>query len=383
MALIGFWIVAGALTAAVVLVLRRALATGMAADGEQEPARRIYRDQLSEIDADLARGLITAADAASARLEIQRRLLATDGGLERAAAADGPRSTALPPRVGLGLSAALPIAAIGLYMVVGSPGAGDHPFADQADRVAEARSMAALVSNVEARLKEAPDDGRGWDVIAPFYLRQERFADAIVAYGNAIRLQGETAQRLMGLGEAHIFNAQGQVGPEARQILARARDLAPDAIEPRLWLTIAKEQDGKLAEAVQEYRAMLAGGAPDAPWREAVSERAQLVEGIMKAGPRPGPVAKGPTLDDVTAAKALSPDQRQQMIEQMVSGLATRLQADGRDAEGWQKLVRAYVVLGRRDDALKALANARTALAGDAAGLGGINALAQSLGLGS
>ena len=71
------------------------------------------------------------------------------------------------------------------------------------------------------------------------------------------------------------------------------------------------------------------------------------------------------------------------MIRQMVEGLAARLKADGKDLAGWQRLLRAYAILGEKDAAMRALAEARNAFAGDSASLSQLDALAASLGLGS
>ena len=78
-----------------------------------------------------------------------------------------------------------------------------------------------------------------------------------------------------------------------------------------------------------------------------------------------------------------SRDERQKVINEMVEGLAVRLEKDGKDLEGWMRLVRAYSVLGRTSEASAALAGARSNFAGDERSLAQLNALAQSLGIGS
>ena len=93
--------------------------------------------------------------------------------------------------------------------------------------------------------------------------------------------------------------------------------------------------------------------------------------------------AKGPTAGDVAAAADMSPEARQQRIAGMVGNLHARLKADGRDAAGWQRLLRAYAVLGDLPKANAALGEARRALAEDKAGLGAVDALAREMGLGS
>ena len=79
----------------------------------------------------------------------------------------------------------------------------------------------------------------------------------------------------------------------------------------------------------------------------------------------------------------MNPEERQAFIGRMVDGLAARLKTDGTDAAGWLKLIRAYQVLGRRDDANKALSDARVGLKSDKAGLARVEDLARQLGLGS
>ena len=60
------------------------------------------------------------------------------------------------------------------------------------------------MAQVEAHLESNPDDGRGWEVVAPVYLRLGRFEDAVKARRNALRLIGANADREADLGEALI-----------------------------------------------------------------------------------------------------------------------------------------------------------------------------------
>ena len=133
---------------------------------------------------------------------------------------------------------------------------------------------------------------------------------------------------------------------------------------------------------------MLATAAADAPWRKLAEQRlaedeAKLAGKAVPAGPQaaPGTAPQGPSPDDVAAAQNMSPADRQAMIETMVQGLANRLDQKGDDLAGWLKLVRAYTVLDRKDDALKALEKAKTQFSGNAAALRQLDALAAELGL--
>ena len=91
------------------------------------------------------------------------------------------------------------------------------------------------------------------------------------------------------------------------------------------------------------------------------------------------PSAPGPSAEDVAAAEKMDPQDRAAMIRGMVERLAERLRSDGSDVEGWLRLVRAYTVLGDRDRAISAVADARRALGHDADKLRRIDALAKEL----
>jgi cytochrome c-type biogenesis protein CcmH len=99
-----------------------------------------------------------------------------------------------------------------------------------------------------------------------------------------------------------------------------------------------------------------------------------------KSGTAAGP---GPTTEDMKAAAGMSAADRETMIRGMVGRLATRLAQNGQDVDGWLRLMRAYTVLGERDRARGATADARKAMAGDDGGLRRINDLAKELGLDS
>jgi cytochrome c-type biogenesis protein CcmH len=83
----------------------------------------------------------------------------------------------------------------------------------------------------------------------------------------------------------------------------------------------------------------------------------------------------------MAAADAMAPDQRNSMINNMVAGLAERLKKDGSDLDGWQRLLRSYVVLGDKDKARAALADARRALSADADKLRQLDEFAKGLGI--
>lgn len=358
----------------------------------------VYRDQLSELDADAQRGLIAPDEAQAARAEVARRLIAAEAARAAAASATataaGPShaATALPHRFASILALGVPLAALLVYLAVGSPTVPGQPLAARQDPakgpapVKTSDDIGRLIAAVEARLRAHPEDGQGWDVIAPIYLRQGRYTEAADAFGRALRLLGENTKRLAGFAEASVLASDGIVTEEARKAYETLTRLAPERIEPRFWLTLAKEQDGQLQEALAGYEKMLADGPPDATWRPLVVERVRLVNERLgrKLPPAPAPVTAppaGPTGADIAAIERLPPAERLKMIEGMVEGLAAKLARNGRDLDGWQRLIRAYTVLGRKQDAVAALGTARGHFAGEPQSLATLGALARTLGL--
>src|ERR1043166_1624877 len=318
----------------------------------------VYRDQLSELERDRSAGLIGRAEADAARVEISRRLLAAadaQGQAQSASAAPWRRRF-----IAVAALVALPLGAVALYLALGFPGLPDQPLAARAVGP-ENRSIAALVAQVEDRLERNPQDGRGWEVIGPVYMRLGRFEDAVKARRNAVRLLGASATREGDLGEALVAAANGVVTAEAKAAFDRA--LALDERDPRakFFAGLAAQQDGKHAEAAAIWNDLLAHAPPDAPWANVVR---QSLARLGNAAPEP--TAPGPSAADGAAAAGLAPDARIQMVRGMVERLAERLTRDGSDLDGWVRLVRAYLVLGEHERARDAAADARRALAADA-----------------
>jgi cytochrome c-type biogenesis protein CcmH len=329
----------------------------------------VYRDQLAEIDRDLAGGLIGASEAEAARVEIARRLLA---------ASDRQRDLPAPTDARLRRVAAVvallgvPLAAVALYLPLGSPQLGDFPLAARARAPDAAQPLDNLVAQVEAHLEKNPTDGRGWSVLAPVLAQMGRFDDAVRAYRSAIAYGGDSGERRADLGEAMMAAAGGVVTSEAKAEFERAVALNADEIKASYFLGVAAEQDGRNDVAASIWKAMLAKAPADAPWRPLLQAALSRVGGVA-----------APALSDDTmaAAKDMNEADRGAMIRGMVERLATRLKQNGDDVEGWLRLVRAYMVMGERDKAVSALTDARQAVANNAERLKQLNEGLKNLGL--
>jgi cytochrome c-type biogenesis protein CcmH len=373
------WIVMAVLTAAASLSVLVPLYRARAAAGPANHALAIYRDQLGELDRDVERGLIGATEATAARTEIARRLLKADEAGDGAADVPAPAAGVSFRLAALAAIVAVPAAAIGLYLYLGSPDMPDMPLQARLVAPPEQQDIAALVARVETHLAANPEDGRGWELLGPVYQRLGRNEDAQRAFANALRLLGSTAEREASLGEAISRANGGVVTAEARAAFERALALDSKSLPARFFLALAMTQEGRKDEALAAWRSLLADAPPGgAPWAEVARQAVAELEGA------PAPVATappGPTAGDVEAAAGMSEEDRMAMIGGMVDSLSARLAENGADADGWARLIRSYMVLGRKDDATAALGRARTALAGDAAKLAVVENEAKARGL--
>jgi cytochrome c-type biogenesis protein CcmH len=351
-----FWVIAALLTLGASLAVLLPLAgrtTARAADGAHD--LEVYRDQLKELDRDAARGLIQPAEAGEARAEIARRILKAD----KAAAAG---TTVSPGRGARAIGAiavlAVPLVSWGIYVAIGSPDLPSQPLAARLEKNPADSTVDELVARAESHLAANPDDGRGWDVLAPIYVRLGRYGEAVTAYRNAIRLDGASGVRESGLGEAIAGVAGGMITADAQAAFSRALELEPGQPKASFYLASALAQEGKIAEAAVAWQAMLTVLPPDSPWRGAIEQAVGEANSRLAAAGN----GAGPTQDQIDEAAGMSADDRNAMIETMVAGLDERLRQNPRDLEGWTRLVRSYHVLGRTDAARDALKRGMAAL---------------------
>jgi cytochrome c-type biogenesis protein CcmH len=365
------WVVFAALTGFAVLsvLLPLARARGRAA---AVPAvdRALYDATIAGIDRDLERGLTTVEDASAARTEAARRLLAAAPSGEGVAHSRWARRAAAVIALVF-----IPGLTLGLYAYTGASDYPDQPLEARLKSPVTGNDINVALARIEQHLADEPGDARGWEIVAPVYLRLGRPRDAARAWQQVIKLNGVTADRASSFGEALVYAEDGKVTPLARAAFESA--LKADEKEPRarFFLGVAAEQDGDVARAVEIWTRLLNDSPADAPFAPAVRER------IQSLGSAP-PAASGPNSPAGAAIAALPPEDQQKFIRGMVAQLAERLAHDGGDSEGWLRLVRAYSVLGDADKARAAMADARKALDGNTAALGQLDTLARELGLG-
>lgn len=294
------------------------------------------------------------------------------------------------------------MAAIALVLLlVRAPSASPPADASGAAPVAGAAAQSlddvdTMISRLADRLAKNPNDGAGFRMLGWSYLMTGHPDRAIEPYKKALALLPKDAAVHAGYGEALTGVAKGRVTGEAKARFEQALSLDPAEPRSRYFMGLWQAQNGQERQALDAWIALANSGPQDAPWqadvRRHITETAGKlgidVSGRLKqASLAPGVAGPSgvepPPLDPsaMQAGSALPPEDRQRMIDGMVEGLASKLKANPRDADGWARLLRSRMVLGQRDQAARDLATARKALAGDAAALSKVNAAATENGV--
>ena len=379
-----FWLICAAVTLVTVALLLWPLLRARAAGRDEDEPRglAVYRDQLQEVERDRARGLLDEEQAAAARLEVERRLLAiTETEAARPAGSGIGSARALAVAVGL----LVPLVTLGLYVGLGSPGLPGEPFVER-QGVAPPRDIAEMAESLANRLARGGGSAEDWSLLARTYAQLDRMGPAAEAAGQAIRLGMDDAETHSFRGEMLTAAAGGTVTEAARQAFAQALERDPGNPRALYYAGLALAQDDQLEPALEIWTTLAEASSPDAPWLHLLRQQIRRVAGDLGVEPpaiagdlgveppaiaamdapalppagstAPGQTAPGPTAEDVAAAQDMSDEDRMAFIRSMVERLAERLEGSPEDLDGWLRLSRAYLVLQEPDKASAALARA-------------------------
>ncbi len=409
-----FWIVALALAAVSALLIVLALLRG---GGQAVEAAdydlKVYRDQLREVEKDVARRVLSPEEAERATIEISRRILEADQARTAiGTAAEQPRGVTL----GAGAAVALAVVAGSalLYREIGAPNYPDLPleariaFAEErrasrpgqeeveetlgtpAPRTDVEPAYLQLIERLRATVSERQDDPQGLMLLARNEAALGNFAAAHAAQARLIGVKGEgaTAADFADLADMLILAAGGYVSPEAEAAISEALRRDPQNGTARYYAGLLYAQIGRPDRAFRFWVQLLRESPPSAPWvppiREQIEEIAELAGQhrftLPPASAESAP-APGPTAEQVEAAEDMDPEARMEMIRGMVAGLAERLATEGGGPEDWARLIRAYGVLGEADKVLPILTEARQVFAADADALAEVEAAARDAGI--
>ena len=280
-----FWAIGGALAAlALWLVLRPLLARRERASVSRRAANiAIYRDQVRELDADLAAGKLAQADHERARTELESRMLEDVEATEDAVPRRGGRGVAV--LVGV----AVPACALAVYVLIGSPNAVDS----RADAHAlSAGQIEDMVGRLAARLRENPEDADGWKMLGRSYTVLGRFPEAVDAYSKAAVRAPRDAQLLADFADALAMTRGEKLQGEPEQLIRRALEIDPENLKAlALAGTVAFDRKDYKA-AADTWQRMLPLVPPDSEDARTVRENVEEARKLAGAGP----VAKHPGL---------------------------------------------------------------------------------------
>jgi cytochrome c-type biogenesis protein CcmH len=271
-----FALIAALTTAAVLTVVLSPLLT------EARPARTrsrldlaIYRDRLEGIERNRTRGLVKPGDADAARLEIERRILASGF------ASDAPGPS--PPRKRLAAMLALGVAAgaFGLYVQIGLPGLPDLPFAGRAPEEAQQASAQNMIDSLTAGLQANPDDADSWVMLGRAYAAMGDDGKSADAYEHARNLRPEDQSIALAEAEALLSDRQPEE-PLSDRVLALLKSVQladPDQPLALWYLGYDAAQHGRYDEARQDWNHLLQEMPSDAPERKTVNAALAAIAG--------------------------------------------------------------------------------------------------------
>ncbi|MEE2745415.1 MAG: c-type cytochrome biogenesis protein CcmI [Pseudomonadota bacterium] len=354
----------------------------------QNPEKLVYQDQLLEINQDLDSGRLSQQEANLAASEIKRRIKRFEGlGSEKDLVVSKTKvglSTVSSLVVILFLSSTL------IYSHLGSPQKKDLPFnsriiskknpIDKDGLESQSPELSRLADKLATKLKTNPGDINGWMLLGRTYITLGRWDDASKAFAAAYKLSPAGESVAGSLAEALYMSNQKQFTKETTLLLERSLKINPKDPRSLFYWGLAMQKQNKHKMAIQSWVNLLSVSPPDAPWVQVVRDRMQqsvTASGINinqispnleasasssqdRTNNLPELKIPGPSREDIEAANEMSDEERSNFILSMVNRLAEKLKDNPNDIQGWQRLARAYEVLGQAQKAKDAWARVKS-----------------------
>ena len=328
-------------------------ASGNAYLGNEALDRELFRAREAEIDKDFELGRIDEDAREAAKVEIARKLLRQSETVSTSQGMPASRTLTFV----FASMIFVPAFSLVLYNQIGTPEIPVAPAQVEAEKAQP--SLRELVRAAEAQLENNPDDIRGWRVIAPVYERFGQYEKAANAYRNMLRISGKSGEVELQLARVLVLGNENMVSDEALAIFQSHVNRDPNNLQASYFLALAKYQRGEKSEAKEIWQSLLEKSSGDEPWLPLVQARLNELK------------------SDGSGLRGISQAQREQ-IEGMVSGLAARLEENPDDQQGWERLVRSYMVLEKQGEAKSALERARSHFSADKQFLARLEAMVEN-----
>jgi cytochrome c-type biogenesis protein CcmH len=243
---------------------------------------------------------------------------------------------------------------VALYLMLGEPDMPDQPLSARAGEralLADDGTLdpAKVKAALEDRLAADPTSLDGWLLLGKTDASLGAWDDGKAAYDKAMSLSHDRPDVMEAYGELLVGSAQGEVTDPAKDLFTRTVAADRNRVKARYYLALAAAQHGDLPQAIADWKALEADAPASAPWLPTVKELRQEAERRLAGGApqdEPPPASDAPADPAAAQIAKLPPGEQSQAIRGMVEGLAARLEAHPDDLPGWQRLARAYVVLG-------------------------------------
>jgi len=330
------------------------LSASTSSKSEFDSEQSLYKARLSEIDRDLELGRLDEVSAEAARTEEARKLIKASNDAKVVSNSTNNKTIVLVAAL------SLPLISIPFYYSIGSPEVTSSTFISKQNSTQP--TIQELLEIAEKRLESNPDDSNGWKVIAPVYIRMKRYNDAINAYKNIMRVEGRSLEMLLKLTDVYIEQGQGQINNQAKELIAEVLSIDKSNAIATFYTGIIALQNDEADETLHIWTAMVDSAKGDEEWLPVVKGRIAELQSLENSNSVPLPDE-----DTIKAVQEMEPEERQAMIAQMVSNLAEKLETNPDNKAGWERLIRAYIVLEKEDDARAAFSKAKNQFKGDRA----------------
>ena len=288
-----FWVIAVLLAAgALVFVLPPLLGRRRTAPGAAQDATNVavYRDQLRELEADLAVGTLARDQYDEARRELEARLLD-----DVRSSGTGARAAKPGRMAAVAAGIAIPLVSILLYLAVGTPNALlPQPAGGEGHGITR-QQIDGMVDRLTARLTENPDDATGWAMLGRTYAVIDRYPEAVSAYANAVKRSPPDAQLLADYADALAMTQGRRLQGEPERIIAQALKVDPKNVKALALAGTVAFEKMDFKGAIAQWRKILEVVPPDSDMadsiRDSIADAEKLAGGTAKAQPVPKPAA--------------------------------------------------------------------------------------------
>lgn len=253
-----FWSIVSAMTLAVLgFVLRPLFMRQPTVTNDQEKKLPVYRQQFSELEQDLANGLLTDDQYQAARSELERRVLEETGSTDASTVTTGGLVNLR--FVALSLAMIIPASSGVLYWTLGNPAAMTHPAASVASQGGPggdgqmAEGLNQLIEQLRKKLEQNPNDGVGWGLLARSYMAMERYADAVPIFERATKLDPDNAGLLADYADALAVHQGRKLEGRPETLIQKALKLDPHNVKALMLSGTIAYNRKDFARAAKEW----------------------------------------------------------------------------------------------------------------------------------